>query len=95
MARLTGIGSQIKHLRKASGYTQQELADKLDLTKSIVSAYEQEKRAPSYMKLIELATLFDVSTDYLLGVEHGQMLDLSGLTPDARNAVKNLVQTLK
>ena len=95
MAKQIGIGNQIKHLRMASGYTQQELADKLDLTKSIVSAYESEKRAPSYMKLIELATIFGVSTDYLLGVQNGQLLDLSGLSPDAQTAVKNLVQTLK
>ncbi|MBO4267644.1 MAG: helix-turn-helix transcriptional regulator [Lachnospiraceae bacterium] len=95
MAQAIGIGSQIKHLRKACGYTQQELADKLDVTKSIVSAYEQEKRCPSYMKLIELATFFNVSTDYLLGVERDNSLDLSGLTPDAQNAVKNLVATLK
>ncbi len=47
------------------------------------------------MKLIELATIFGVSTDYLLGVQNGQLLDLSGLSPDAQTAVKNLVQTLK
>ena len=95
MARRVGIGSQIKHLRKASGYTQQELADKLDLTKSIVSAYELEKRAPSYVKLIELANLFHVTTDYLLGVHNSDTIDLSGLTEDARAAVKSLVATLK
>ncbi len=95
MAKQIGIGNQIKHLRIASGYTQQELADKLDITKSIVSAYEREKRCPSYIKLIELANLFNVTTDYLLCVNNNDTVDLSGLTPDARSAVKSLVATLK
>ena len=90
-----GIGNQIKHLRKSCGYTQQELADKLEITKSVVSAYEREIRCPSYVKLIALANLFNVSTDYLLCVENSDTLDLSGLTEDARDAVKSLVQTLK
>ncbi len=95
MAQRIGIGNQIKHLRKACGYTQQQLADKLDITKSIVSAYECEKRCPSYVKLIELANFFNVTTDYLLCVNNDDTIDLSGLTPDARSAVKSLVATLK
>ena len=94
-SRTIGIGDQIKKLRIQGGYTQQDLADKLNVTRSIISAYEKDKRAPSYGKLIELAVLFDVSTDYLLGVNAGQSLDLSGLTKDERLAVATLVKTMR
>ena len=94
MAR-TGIGKQLKHLRRAKGYTQQELADILQLSKSAISAYEQDRKVPSLETLIQLATYFNVSVDYLLGVEQDTMLDLSGLSPDSRDSVRNLVRALK
>ena len=94
-SRTMALGNQIRRLRIQGGYTQQELADRLHVTKAMISAYEQDKRAPSYTKLIELALLFNVSTDYLLGVSTGSSLDLSGLTKDEQLAVISLVQTMK
>ena len=94
MAR-TGIGKQLKHLRRAKAYTQQELADRLDVSKSAISAYEQDRKVPSLETLIQLATYFNVSVDYLLGVEQDTMLDLSGLSPDSRESIRDLVRALK
>ena len=67
-----GIGKKLRKVRICSGMTQQELADKLGVTKAIISAYEKNKTMPSFIRLVELAELFDVSTDYLLsfGDEH-------------------------
>ena len=62
----TGIGKQLKHLRRAKSYTQMELADRLQLSKSAISAYEQDRKVPSLDTVIQLATYFDVSVDYLL-----------------------------
>lgn len=59
--------NRIKILREEFGYTQQELADKLDGAKSTVAMYENETRKPSMEVLIKLSEIFNCSIDYLLG----------------------------
>lgn len=62
------IGERLADLRKDRGLTQQELADILNLTKYNISAYERDyNEAPDNVK-IALATFFNVSVDYLLGL---------------------------
>ncbi|HIY57283.1 MAG TPA: helix-turn-helix transcriptional regulator [Candidatus Tetragenococcus pullicola] len=58
---------RIKELRKEKKYTQQEVADKLGITRPAYTAYETGKRKPDFDTLKVLASLFEVSTDYLLG----------------------------
>ena len=64
---MADIGSRIKELRRANNMTQDELAQKLDVTRSAVGMYEQGVRKPDFMHMDALADLFDVSFDYLLG----------------------------
>lgn len=89
------IGDKIKQLRTTAGMTQLELAKKLSLTKSVISAYENGLRLPSYDVLIKIAQFFHVSTDYLFGLESPKSLDLSGLTESEKLAVTNLIQVMK
>ncbi|MEL7659569.1 helix-turn-helix transcriptional regulator [Acetobacterium wieringae] len=65
------IGSKIRFLRNRDGYTQKELAEKLNIAKSTMSQYESNNRIPSDDLKIEIANLFNVSTDYLLGRTDG------------------------
>ena len=58
---------RFKELRKSAGFTQDELANKLGIVKSTVSMYETGKRQPDFEKLEEIADLFNVNMDYLLG----------------------------
>lgn len=62
------IGERLSELRKDRGMSQQELADKLSLTKFTISSYEREKTMPSDEIKTELAKIFNVSLDYLLGL---------------------------
>ena len=78
-----------------SDYTQQELATKLGVTKSVVSYYELQERYPSPEVLIRLAQIFNVSTDYLLGLETKEMIDLAGLDDEDIAIVKRMVSTLR
>lgn len=89
------LAKNIKLLRSKNNLTQQQLANKLDLTKSVISAYETGLRQPSYDVLINLALNFNVSTDFLLGLNTQATYDLSGLTTDEQNAITNLITTLK
>ena len=97
------FGPRLKRLRLQHNLTQSQLAEKLFITKSVVSAYETGFRTPSYEVLIAMSKLFDVTTDYLLGIkkkeeeetENQQFVDLSGLSDDQINALINLVRSMK
>ena len=75
--------------------TQKQLADQLRLTKSVISAYETDLRLPSYDILIKIAAIFDVTTDYLLGVSHAQLVDISGLNDTDSRMVIQLISRLR
>ena len=72
--------TRLKELRKQKSLTQEQLAKRLWVTKSIVSAYELGTRFPSLDVLIKLAYTFNVSTDYLLGINKKRSLDVSDLS---------------
>lgn len=60
------VTSNIRHLRKGAGYTQAQLAEKLDIKRSLVGAYEEGRAEPKLSTLINVARLFDVSLDELI-----------------------------
>jgi transcriptional regulator with XRE-family HTH domain len=53
-------------LRKKMGLSQEELADRLDVSRQAVSKWESGQTTPDLEKIIKLSSLFNVSTDYLL-----------------------------
>lgn len=59
---------RIKQLREEAGYTQQDLADKLNKAKSTIAMYENETRKPSLRVLKQLSNIFNCSVDYILGI---------------------------
>lgn len=59
-------GNKIKELRKANKMTQQELAQKLELSPSAIGMYEQDRRMPSIELLIKIGQVFGVSVEYLI-----------------------------
>lgn len=89
------IGDRIKELRKNCRLTQNELGIKLGLTKSVICAYENGYRLPSIDTLIRISIIFNVSTDYLLGMKSNNFLDLSGLSETDIYAVYSLIKILK
>jgi transcriptional regulator with XRE-family HTH domain len=74
------IGDTIRSLREQAGYSQAELAKRLSVTRSSVNAWESGLSAPTAVYIIELAKLFHVSADFILGLEHRLQIDLSDLT---------------
>lgn len=59
--------SVLKSLRKSLGLTQDELANKLNVSRSTIGMYESGSREPDYETLEAIADFFNVDTDYLLG----------------------------
>ncbi len=66
---IEGLSDRIREQRKRMGITQTELAKCIGGGVKTVNDYERGIRQPSYDRLLKLADLFDVSTDYLLGVD--------------------------
>lgn len=93
--RLVNFGNRLKTLRIKKKLTQQQLADLLGLTKSVISAYENGLRYPAYYVLIKIARIFKVSTDFLLGVEIKREIDTSGLTDEQVEALIVLIDTIR
>ena len=73
------IAERIKHLREKNNLTQSSLAKKLNVTRSSVNAWEMGISVPSTALIVDLAKLFHVSTDYLLGLNENATLDISSL----------------
>lgn len=92
---MVDFGNTLKKLRLQAGLTQQQLADKLRVTKSVISYYELQERYPSPEVLMKLAAIFHVSTDYLLGIDHSNTLDLTGLTEEDIVILRQLIELLK
>lgn len=92
---MVGFGNRLKKLRLDKDMTQAQLSERLGMTKSVISAYETDLRLPSYDVLIQIARIFNVSTDYLLGVERKKEVDLSGLSPEEADALLKLIAAMK
>ena len=92
---MVDFGNALKTLRLKENMTQAQLAQKLGVTKSIISAYETGLRLPSYDILIHIAKIYNVSTDYLLGLEKKDEIDLSGLSANEIEALLSLIKAMK
>ena len=59
------IGQRISKLRKEKGFSQEYVAERLDVSRQAVSKWETDNSAPDTYNLIALAELFDVSVEYI------------------------------
>ena len=73
------LGQRICEMRTALGWTKVDLAKRLGVAKQTVSNWENENIQPSIEMLVRLSKLFNVSTDYLLGLDNVPRLSIEGL----------------
>ena len=84
------FGMLIKQLRKEKGWSQQQLANKLQVTKAAVSTYERNIRTPSAEILKTMAVIFNVSANYLLGLKEPSSLHTEHLTEEQKQILENI-----
>ena len=89
------VADRIKDLRENNGLTQTELAKRLNVTRSAVNAWEMGISVPSTALIVDIARLFHVSTDYLLGIKETATLDISDLNEKETMLVYSLVEYFK
>lgn len=86
---------RIKTLREQAGMSQEKLAKRLGITRSSVNAWEMGISTPSTQYIAELARLFRVSADYLLGLSETATVSVAGLTEADVGLVCHLISHLR
>lgn len=77
------LADKIMTLRRQKGWSQETLAEKLDVTRQSVSKWESAQSVPDLDKILALSELFGVTTDYLLKENEEEMSSMEGGTFDA------------
>jgi len=89
------FGDKLKALRNSQKLTQQQLAERLGVAKSVVSYYESGYRYPSYDVLVKISHVFHVTTDYLLDMDRIRTIDVSNLSEEDISVVISVVEALE
>ena len=89
------VADNIKALREQNGFTQSDLAKKLGITRSSVNAWEMGISGPSTQYVVELANIFKVSTDFLLGVKSTATVNVEGLSEKDVQLVNAVIAHLR
>ena len=104
------LSERLKALRTRHNMSQQKLAENLNLSRELLSNYEQGRREPDYNTLILISNFFDVSVDYILGVTEVEkrllhesvsdkynhlMTDISGLSKESLAELEKYIDLLK
>jgi len=92
---MVDFGDKLKQLRTTKGLSQEKLAKNLYITKSMISAYENSVRLPSYDVLTKIALFFNVSADFFFGFDKHKYLDVTGLSDKQISILSNLIDELK
>ena len=94
------LGKRLKELRKAKGYTIEQFADMVGISKSTLGYYENDKRMPDIEILARIADTLNVNADYLIGrtnttAQKGKMKTVCEFTGLSDNAAEYLAQLVK
>ena len=85
------LGSRLQMLRKQRGITQKILAERINKSVAAVSSYETNVQSPPLDVLISIASVLNVSLDYLVGFDSRELVVLDSLTDEQRELVYLLI----
>ena len=85
------LGCRIKELRTQRGMSQKELATRINKSKSAVCGYESEAQVPPLEVLVSIASVLNVSLDYLVGFEMEMPISLSGLNTRQKEVINQII----
>lgn len=92
---MVDCSEKLRALREARGLTQLQVANRVGVSKAMISAYETSSKAPSLDVLIRLSRFFGVTVDYLICVDAEKQINVSELDDDSVALVAALVEKLK
>lgn len=94
------IGKNLQAIRKSNGYTQEKLAESIEVSVRYISDIEQDRAKPSYEVLVKICNLFQISLDQIfskyLKVKENKSLEYSlagydKLSKEDKNTIKHLI----
>lgn len=88
-------GLRLKYLREKRRLSQQEAADRLEVTRSTISAYERNTKMPSVDMLVRLAILYHSSVDFILGLENRTNIYVDDLSESQQATVVKMIDILR
>ena len=88
------FNERLKELRCSINFTQVDLAKELNVTKQCVSNWENNNIQPSIDMLVKIAKYFNVSTDYLLGLDLKKTIDVSMLNDMQISHIRQIVKDI-
>lgn len=88
------MAERIQHLRKSRGFSQEELADRVGVSRQAVSKWESGQSMPDLEKVISMSELFGVTTDYILRGSEGTELGKQNMQQLASKVLYILSTTL-
>lgn len=88
---MVDLGVRIQQLRMEGNMSQSELGKALNRSKSVISAYENDLRIPPLEVLTEIALIFNVSLDYLVGIDKLEMVSVEGLNDTQKAIIHSLI----
>ena len=89
------FGMRLQQLRTSKNLSQDALGKKLNRSKSVICAYENNMRIPPLEVLTDIAVFFNVSLDYLVGIDKEEMVSVEGLTDEQKEIVHTLIYEFK
>lgn len=92
---MVDCSEKLKALLEARGLTQLQVANRIGISKAMISAYETASKAPSIDILIRLSRLYGVSIDYLVCVDAPKVIDVSDLDDETAALIAALVNKMK
>lgn len=89
------FSDRLKKLRNEANMTQTDLGKRINVTKSAISGYEKGIRTPDSETLKKIASVFDVTTDYLLGISDNRNINTKGFTLKEEKDMKKRIEDLR
>lgn len=86
------FGLLLKNLREHANLTQKQLGNKIGVSEGMISRYENNMSEPPFEKIRDFAVIFNVSMDYLAGMEKKNTLPLRGLTEEQVSIMIHLAE---
>ncbi|MCM1165922.1 MAG: helix-turn-helix domain-containing protein [Lachnospiraceae bacterium] len=85
------FGLILRNLRERANLTQKQLGNRIGVSEGMISRYENNMSEPPFDKIRNLAAVFNVSMDYLAGMEKKKMLSAQRLTDEQTNILIDLI----
>ena len=89
------LNKRIKQLRIERGLSQVDLAEKLGVSKQSISNWENDNIQPSIEMLLKISRVFSVSTDYLLGEDSREFIEITGLKKQYIAHIQQIIDDMK